>query len=161
METPRIYYNTITITEADVRFVVGLIQEVYVTHAHMPARTRHLLAYQPMLLGNTPAMPVRHERLRVMTIVDWQQSNRKTIPPELNLYFDDHPEAVVVTYFQTYIPQQRQHPMWHVLPGGSWPLRIQKAQQQLSTDLAAFKLQAPPTLPQAPMPLKDLGYFSA
>jgi hypothetical protein len=159
METPRTYYNTITLTEANMSFIVGLIQEVYDKHTHQTARTRWLLAYQPNLVSPEPAMPVLNERLNVLTIADWQQSNQHSLPTGVNAYFQTHANTTAVTYFTTYIPQHPQPPMTHILADSAWPMRVQNAHQLLRIDLAAFVKHQPPTLPQAPLTFKTLGYF--
>ncbi|WP_125711452.1 hypothetical protein [Lacticaseibacillus porcinae] len=159
METPRTYYNTITLTESTVSFIVGLIQEVYDNHAHQPARTRWLLAYQPHLASLDPALPVLHEQLHVLTANDWQQSNQSLLPTAVNDYFQTHDLNAVVTYFTTYVPQHPQPPMIQLLVGSQWPLRIQNAQQLLQMDLDAFSHHQAPTLPQAPLGFNSLGYF--
>ncbi|WP_407892668.1 hypothetical protein [Lacticaseibacillus sp. N501-2] len=161
METPRVYYNTITITKSHFSFIVGLIQEVYDHRVHQPARTRWLLAYQPNIGGPEPALPVRNERLHVMTATDWQQSNQRALPSMVNAYFREHDHTAVATYFSTYIPQNPQPPLDHIIAGSDWPTEVQKAQQLLKIDLAAFILHKTPTLPQAPLAFKTLGYFTS
>lgn len=159
METPRTYYNTITLIESDLRFIVGLIQEVYAKSSNQPVRNRWLLAYQPHLASSAPALPVLNERLNVLTIADWQQADHHLLPASVNAYFQQHATASVVTYFTTYIPQHPQPPMTHVLAGDKWPLQIQEARNRLKIDLAAFIARQPPTLPLAPLSFKTLGYF--
>lgn len=159
METPRVYYNTVTIDDNGLGFIVGLLQEIYSPAFAATGRRRELLAYQPQLATQAPALPVYHETLTVLTRADWQQTNSNQRNPAASEFFTTYPKLDRLTYFQTFAPLEPEARIWHVLPNDYWPRRIANAQHQLQRDLNAFRHQRPATLPPAALALHQLGYF--
>lgn len=161
MEIPRIYYNTVTIDDYGLGFIVGLLQEVYSPNLKTVGRSRNILAYQPQLNDTQPAFPVYHERLTVFTRTDWLQTNRGERQPRITDFFQAYPDLDRLTYFQTYNPRDPRTRGEHLLPGDYWLARIADARVQLQHDLKAFIHVHPPKLPPNPISLEQLGYFSA
>lgn len=160
METPRVYYNTITIDDDGLGFIVGLIREVYSPSLANVGRTRQLLAYQPQLGAQTPALPVYHETLNVLTRADWAQTNSGERITSVSTFFNTYRNLDRLTCFQTFTPPQPIARLWHILPNDYWPNLIANARLQLEHDLDAFINHRPATLPKIAPPLQELGYFT-
>lgn len=159
METPRVYYNTITVDVDGIGFIVGLIEEVYSLDSNLIGRHRDLLAYQPDFAAQTPALPVYHEALTVLTRTAWTQAGGKARSTTASMFFTTYHDLDRLTCFQTFTPPQPATRLWHALPNDYWPALVADAKIQLQRDRAAFYKHRPATLPLAALPLHQLGYF--